>query len=125
MDIKDLHATAMELLKKYFNKEMVQKAEQYMQFHGTGRATNNADDMVAAALSGKIDTLFLDMDADVYGIYDAAKNKVELADGQKPESVSLFNLAAVETFYKGGKVYIMKKEEMPDGFSSINALYRY
>lgn len=35
------------------------------------------------------------------------------------------NLAAVEALIKGGKVYLLDKEDMPNPNAKLNALYRF
>jgi hypothetical protein len=56
---------------------------------------------------------------------DEVSDQVEYKVGAELAEVSLFNLAAKEAFLHGGNVYLVEQEEMPDGFSIINALYRY
>lgn len=83
------------------------------------------DDIVPAAVHGKIDTLFILKNQDVFGMYNDVSEKVKHKEGAELAEVSLFNLAAKEAFLHKGNVYLVEKEEMPDGFSIINALYRY
>jgi len=78
-----------------------------------------------AALQGKIDTLFVRKDQDIFGIYDAINHHVEIREDQEKTHVSLLNMAAVKTFLQGGTVYVMEKDDMPNPFSKVNALYRF
>ncbi|HSN08958.1 MAG TPA: hypothetical protein VLS85_07960, partial [Hanamia sp.] len=89
------------------------------------KTANNIDDIVPEAMHGKIDTLFMLKDQDVFGMVDEVSDQVEYKEGAELAEVSLFNMAAKETFLHGGNVYLVEQEEMPDGFSIINALYRY
>jgi len=124
-DINTLHSKAWELLKPLTNKTKMEKAEIFRQFQGTARTANSIDEIVPAALHGKIDTLFLQKDEDAFGVYSKKTNTVETEKGGKEAEVSLFNMAAVHAYLHGADVFLMEKEEMPDGFSTINALFRY
>lgn len=58
-------------------------------------------------------------------MYNDVSEKVKHKEGAELAEVSLFNLAAKEAFLYKGNVHLVEKEDMPDGFSIINALYRY
>jgi|SRR5690242_1468404 len=125
MGLSFLHNMALDVLHPYYNKTRNDKTEAFMRLSGTPRASNNIDEIVPAAIHGRIDTLFLLKNQDIFGLYDAEHNKVEYKEDVELAEVSLFNLAAKEAFLHGANVYLMEREEMPDGFSIVNALYRY
>jgi hypothetical protein len=125
MGLQSLHKSALNLLQPYFNKTKKEKAEAFRQLQGTPKTANSVDYIVPAAMSGKIDTLFILKNEDVFGMYDEVSDKVEYKEGAELAEVSLFNLAAKEAFLHGANVYVVDKDEMPDGFSHINALYRF
>ena len=73
-----------------------------------------------------MDTLFCENLEDIFGIYKEENDKITVTQSEENEhTVSLMNMAAVNTFLKGGNVYLLDKEEMPNTNSRINALYRY
>ncbi len=125
LGLESLHNRALDLLQPYFNKTKKEKTEAYREFQGTPKTANSIDDIVPAAMHGKVDTLFILKNQDVFGMYDEVADKVEYKEGSGLAEVSLFNLAAKEAFLHGANVYLVEKEEMPDGFSIINALYRF
>ncbi len=120
-----LHELAWEKVSPIFDQERQKKMELFRQFHGTGKTAVDTNEVLRAALTGKIDTLFLENRTDIWGIYDPSDNSVEPAEEHQASSVSLMNLAAVKTLLQGGKVYLLEKEEMPDDTSRMNALFRY
>jgi hypothetical protein len=120
-----LHKKALDLLEPFFNKTRNDRSELYRQFQGTPRTANSIDMIVPAAIDGKIDTLFIQKDFEVSGIYNKARNKVETGKKSEYSEVSLYNLAGVQSFLHGANVFLVEKNEIPDGFSSINALFRY
>lgn len=120
-----LHDMAWEMMAPYFDEPRKEKTEQFKQYEGTGRTSSDIKQIVPASFQGKIDTLFIENREDIFGIYDAEKHKVEIRDNQDKTHVSLLNIAAIKTFLKDGKVYLLDKEDMPNPYSKINALYRY
>jgi hypothetical protein len=120
-----LHEIAWEKVAPIFDEERKEKVETFKQYDGTGRTSSEIEHVVPAALDGKIDTLFVQNSADIYGIYDPEKRFVRVDEDPLPSSVSLLNKVAIKTFLNGGKVYLMEKDEMPNPHSKMNALYRY
>jgi hypothetical protein len=125
-DVFLLHEVAWELLQPYFNKTRQEKMDQFSQFLGKGKASSDLNEILPAALAGKVDTLFLENKADIFGIYNPSTQEIKIQDTHQVANVSLMNLVAMEVLLKGGTVYLFEKEEMPDAsFSKINALFRY
>jgi hypothetical protein len=116
---------AWETMGPIFDKERKEKIEHFKQYDGTNRTSSDIKEVLPAALQGKIDALFMRKDQDIFGIYDAVKHNVEIREDQESTHVSLLNMAAVKTFLQGGKVYLMEKDDMPNPFSKVNALYRF
>lgn len=108
-----------------FDKERKEKTERFEQYDSTSRTSSDIKEVLPAALQGKIDTLFVRKDQDIFGIYDAINHHVEIRENQENTHVSLLNMAAVKTFLQGGTVYLMEKDDMPNPFSKVNALYRF
>ena len=120
-----LHEMAWEKVAPIFDEERKEKVETFKQYDGTGRTSSEIEQVVPAALEGKIDTLFVQNNADIWGIYDPEKRHVRVDEEPLPSSVSLLNKAAIKIFLNGGKVYLLEKDEMPNPNSKVNALYRY
>ncbi|TLP72860.1 hypothetical protein [Maribacter sp. ACAM166] len=120
-----LHEMAWEKVAPIFDEERKEKVETFRQYDSTGRTSSEIEHVVLAALDGKIDTLFIQNSADIYGIYDPEKRFVRVDEDLLPSSVSLLNKVAIKTFLNGGKVYLLEKDEMPNPYSKVNALYRY
>ena len=120
-----LHEMAWEKVGPIFDAERKEKMVLFKQYDGTGRTSSELDQILPAALEGKIDTLFMNNKDEVWGVYDLEKRHVRVDEELLPSSVSLLNKAAIKTFLNGGKVYLLEKDEMPNPFSEVNALYRY
>ena len=127
-DVSDkylLHNKAWEIMDPIFDKERKSKIEEFKKHESTNRTSSDINEVLPAAFLGKIDTLFIEKDKDVFGIYDATKHKVEIRENSKGTKVSLLNMAAIRTFLQGGKVYLLNKDDMPNPYSKVNALYRF
>ena len=124
-DPADLRENALLALRDYTDREKEEKKRLYRQFHGTGRANNNIAEIIPAAVNGRVDSLFIQKGADAFGVFNPVEARVTVDENHPPNNISLYNLAAVSTFLGNGKIFLLEKGEMPDGFSTINALYRY
>lgn len=120
-----LHKMAWEKVEPIFGAERQEKIAFFKQHDGTGRTSSEIEQVVPAALEGKIDTLFIENRADILGIYDPKNRHVRIDEKPLPSSVSLLNMSAIKTFLNGGKVYLLEKDDMPNPYSKVNALYRY
>jgi hypothetical protein len=124
-DIASLHVKATELLEPYFNKSLVEKKEKYLIAYDKGKASRDINEIVRAAVSGRIDTIFIEKSSDVFGIYDISTGETIINESHDLANVSLMNLSAKRTFEQGGMVYLLDRIDMPDGSVDVNALLRY
>lgn len=120
-----LHEKAWKIMGPIFDKERIEKIDRFKQFDSTERTSSDINDILPAAFQGKIDTLFVEKGKDIFGIYDEIKHKVEMRENPEITHVSLLNMAAIKTFLQGGKVYLMDRDDMPNPYSKVNALYRF
>ncbi|MCB0666120.1 MAG: hypothetical protein KDC80_09875 [Saprospiraceae bacterium] len=125
MDRLLLHEKSWEIVKPWFNQDRKEDIEFFQQKRDSPLTSTETEDIISAALDGKIKTLFVENRSDIFGIYDQANNKVEIRDNSDAPAVSLMNLAVVETFLKGGNVYLTEEENLPAPYAKMNALYRY
>lgn len=124
-DISLLHEEAWELLHPYFTKTRQEKRDNFAEFFGTVKASANIEDIFPAAFEGKVDTLFLENRADIFGIYNPSTRETRIQEAHHSPNVSLMNLLAMMVIKTGGTVYLLDKEKMPAKSSKVNALFRY
>ena len=126
MDILDVHELAWEKISPTFDQERKDKITRFLEVQGTGKTAIGIEKILPKAFEGKIDTLFCENLADIFGTYKVENDIVIATETEENDSaISLMNLAAIKTFLNGGTVYLLDKEEMPNPHSKINALYRY
>lgn len=118
-----LHEMAWELIAPFYDHKRNTMKELICNEPPSGKTSFDLNDIIPAAVDGKIDTLFLIPSKDRYGIYDQINRTLIIDEEQNKGQVSLFNLVAVQTILKGGTVYL--SETMPIKGSHINALFRY
>lgn len=123
---KELHPKAWELVEPRFLENQAEGLASFEEQHGqqTGLASNDVEDIVAAAHYGRVDTLFVPVGAHTWGRFDAEANVVTLHDERQPGDDELLDYAAIHTFLNGGTVHALKPHNMPGG-AQLAALYRY
>jgi hypothetical protein len=123
---EELQEQAWTIVEPYFRQKMEKVVEQYQQFAATDKATDNIEEIVAAAFYGRVDKLLLAVDTQVWGIFNPDAGKVvHYQAGQSQEDdLALLDFAAMQTLQKDGSVYALSQAEMPTN-SPIAAVLRY
>lgn len=122
---KMLHEMALEEVNDFFYKNRKNAAKRLNEQSSVGKISFDLNDIIPAAIDGRIESLFIQKLKDRFGLYDKINRSLIIDEGQKAKQASLFNLAAVQTWLKDGDVFIVEKEEMPIEGTNINALFRY
>ena len=124
-DLIGIHSRALEVFEPYLNENRDKKIEKYKELSSTENTTSALSDIIPAVYQGKVDTLFIENRAEVWGNYNEDEMKVEFSEDNSNGSTSLLNLAARKTIEMGGKVYLVEHEFMPQKKSKMNALLRF
>lgn len=121
---EELREQGWKIVEPYFLKAREEAFSRYRQFAGNERASKSVKDIVPAAIDGRIDTLFVALGIQQWGVFDAHTHTVHFHPEAEPGDEDLLDLAAVHTYLNGGTVYPLKQEEMPDE-TPLAALFRY
>jgi hypothetical protein len=124
-DIALLHEEAWSLLDSDFDRARQEKLDICAEHIGTEKASAEIEDILPAAFDGRVDTLFLENRADIFGIYNPVARKVRIEEVDQSPNVSLMNLLAMRVLKNGGTVYLLEKEKLPVQSSKMCALFRY
>jgi len=124
-DKNSLHQESWKLMKVYFEKTKKDKLKQFTDFYHTPKTSFELNDIIPAGVDGKIDTLFVQHNTDIFGAYDWENKHVILDEQKEIHNISLTNLVALQTFTQGGKVYVLEADEMPIKECAVIALFRY
>jgi hypothetical protein len=119
-----LHRTALKLVGPFFQKAENDAITQYRQSSGTGLTSADVQEIVPAAVHGRVGLLFVATGRQSWGVFDTDKGTVELHRKMTAGSEDLLETAAIQTFLNGGSVFILPPEKMPDARDLI-AVFRY
>jgi len=119
---EELHAKAWKIVEPHFLKRRHTAEVEFPQVLGTGRASNDPQEVVRAALAGRVATLFVDVRAELWGSVDGATQQVH--PEARPGDQDLLDLAATHTLLKDGTVYAVEPDKVP-GRGKLAAVFRY
>jgi hypothetical protein len=122
---EDLHAAAWKVVQPHFMKAQKEASARYRRGADTGLTSNDPRQIVPAARHAQVEVLFVALDEQRWGRYDPDRNEVTLHDRALNDSEDLLNLAAVETLTRGGTVYALNSDQLPEPQSSVAALLRF
>jgi hypothetical protein len=121
---QELHAQAVAVIAPILEGERKEAAEKYRQFAGTGKASEDLQEVVRSAAQGKIDTLFIERHSHQWGSFLEQDQTVSLHETFRPGDDDLVDLAAMKTLQCRGRVYVVPREQMPCREVAA-AIYRY
>jgi hypothetical protein len=123
---EELHAKAWDIVRPVIVQVRENAVERFRQLHGagTGRASIVVEQVAAAAAFGRVDTLFVDIESQSWGRFDAASGSAVTHDVPEAEDEDLLDLSAVQTYLNSGAVYALSRDRMPIA-APVAAIYRY
>jgi hypothetical protein len=120
-----LHEESWKIVRSTLARDKIEKIDRLIAEMGTSKTELDMEKIIPASFLGKVDTLLLRKGFEVWGIYDPIKRAVRYDKQHHTSNVSLVNLLCIEILRKGGNVFILDREDMPDQSLDICALYRY
>jgi len=124
--LKELHEAAWQIVRPVLEADQQQALDKFQQLHGqqSKLATSDLKSAVKAANFGTVETLFVPLDLQRWGRYDAGINKVVLESEPTPDNEDLLDFAAAQTILNSGQVFALPREELP-GDGDLAAILRY
>jgi hypothetical protein len=122
----ELHQSAWAIIGPLFQAAQEEAVAHYQQLAGQSseRVADTLEKIVPAAHHGRVETLFATTGVQQWGVFNPVTNEIELHDPMESGDEPLLDLAAVQTYLKGGIVYIMEPGKVP-GDSYAAAVLRY
>ncbi len=120
----EIHEQAWKLIEPHFRKAEAEAMAKFSALTGTGKTSSDLNKVVEAAINGRVDTLFVALGIQRWGVYNSEKNAVEGHSERMPGDEDLLDLAAIQTFLNGGAVYAVDLDSVP-GDRNIAAIFRY
>ncbi len=124
MNVDQLYKAAWQIVKPTFAKAQTEAIAQYRQSSGTGLTSSRIEEILSAALHGRIAVLFVALDMQRFGTFDTERSEVRLHETMQPGDVDLLDFAALQTVLSGGKVYALAPDDVPDRLP-LAAIFRY
>lgn len=124
LSAEELHEKAWPVVEPVFSRAQEAATERFHDLLGTGQASKDFDDVVTAAHDGRVETLFVALGTRRWGSYDPEKREVELSEDNGPGTEDLVDFAALQTLRKGGQVFAVSPDDVPEG-EAMAAVYRY
>jgi hypothetical protein len=122
----ELHKSAWDILGPLFQAAQEKAIAHYQQLAGqlSARVAGTLEKILSAAYHGQVETLFVATGMQQWGIFDPATNEIEYHDQMESGDESLLELAAVQSYLKGGMVYVVEADKVPGG-TNASAVLRY
>lgn len=123
---KELHEKAWQIVRPIFEESQKKAFEKFEQLRGqkSDLATSDIKAAVKAAVFGQVETIFVPIEMQKWGRYDAQNNKVNLENAPGPKNEDLFDFAATQTLLNSGQVFAVPPEQMP-GDGELAVILRY
>lgn len=121
---EDLHSPALEIVQPYFEKAQQDVVNRYHELAGTGQTANTIQDVVPAAYYQRIESLFVPVGVQQWGLFNPGNSQVQLHQNHEPGDDDLMDFAAIHTLLNGGTVYAVELENIPDE-ALLVAVLRY
>jgi hypothetical protein len=125
-NLKELHEKAREIVRPILEESQKKAYEKFEQLKGqrSELAVSDIERAVQAATFGQVETIFVPLDQQTWGRYDAENNQVISRQEPGPENEDLYDFAATQTLLNSGRVFAVPPEQMPGG-GEIAAILRY
>ncbi len=122
----ELHHSAWDIIRPLFQVANEEAVAHYQQLVGQAseRAATTLEKIVPAAYQGRVETLFVAVGVQHWGVFDPVTNVIDVHDHMESGDEPLADLAAVQTYLKGGTVYAVEPDKVPGGTSAA-AVLRY
>jgi hypothetical protein len=120
----DIRRHAWEAVRERFEQPRRDAAARYRELAGTGSTGEDLEEVINAGVDGRVDTLFVALDRERWGSYDATERGLKDGEASVLEAEDLLDRAAVEAMRTGAAVFPLPAEEIPSG-GDMCAIYRF
>lgn len=124
MAVDDLHARAWPLVEPVFAAPRQAAIASYRALQGTGRTSADLATILGAAHDGRVQTLFVQESATVFGTFDEARRDLEVHETAGPQDLDLIARAARWAYGTGATIFAGESPEIPEA-APLAAVFRY
>jgi hypothetical protein len=119
-----LFQQAWDVVMPLFEGNRDEAARRLTEAWGSSRTTSDPETLVPAAVHGRVDTLFVATDRELWGHYDLGTDTAAIHAHPHSGDEDLLDLAAFEALLSGAEVYAVPAQDLPQG-DTIAAVLRY
>jgi hypothetical protein len=124
LSTEELHSKAWAYMQSYFQQEQEDALGKYRRLAGTGLTSDDINSIVPAAYFGRVETLFVSPELQLWGAVDPHSREPRLHEQELPGDNDLLDVAAIQTFLNRGAVFTVDVEGIP-GNQPLAAVFRY
>ena len=124
LTLEELHTQAWQIAQPYFDLAKGSTMSHYEELQGSDKTANTIEKVVTAAYSQRVETLFVPIDKNVWGVFNPVGNSIQIHPQQETGDEDLLDLAALHTLTNGGTVYAVDQGDVPE-HKAIAAILRY
>jgi hypothetical protein len=121
---EELHRAAWKIVAPLVAEARKTSLQHFADLSDTDKTSDEIEEILPAALHGRVRTLFVRREARLWGRFDEDRLTVETHENPRPGDTDLLDLAAIYVLQSRGAVYALPQEEMPTE-SLQAALFRY
>ncbi|HET6628793.1 MAG TPA: hypothetical protein VFG91_03365 [Woeseiaceae bacterium] len=119
---QELHAKAWEIVREQLDARRAEALQRLEHSDADTPVSRELGDVVRAARDGRVDTLFIAADVECWGRFDDSERSIARRAEPMPGDVDLLDRAAVESWLKGGQVYVVPAADIPGQAGAIAGL---
>ena len=119
-----LLAEAWEIGAPALRQEQEEARTRFNELAHSDKASDEIQDVVPAAVQGRVDALFVALNDHSWGHYDPETNEIAFHEPDQRNGEDLLDFAVVQTLRNGGSVYAVDAGDLP-GETAIAAVLRY
>jgi len=124
LTLEELHTQAWQIAQPYFDLAKGSTISHYEELKGSDKTATTIEKVVTAAYFQRVETLFVPIDKNVWGVFNPEGNSIQIHAQQETGDEDLLDLAALHTLKNGGTVYAVEQGDVPE-HKAIAAILRY
>ncbi len=119
-----LRQKAWDIVSEYFLDQELEAVRNFQDNLGSGRVVDDLESVLTAAFDGRVETLFVAKNEQIWGQFDPDKRQVTVQKQEEEQVDNLLDEAVFLTLDTKGTVYVKNIEDMPIN-SVVCAQLRY
>jgi len=114
-----------EIFHQQDESKLRNKKQRFEEALSNGLAGLDNDAIIPAAISGRVETLFVNREKHEWGTYEKETHAIRTSQVRRVGESDLLDVAATHTVLNNGEVHLLSEDEMPAPEKSSNAIFRY